>query len=593
MGEIRTLIGDYLFAWRLAWQNCRKYITYYIVSTVVCSTAAFVFDVYFISYILRLLMNGEKWNNILAACMAGAAIVILRILAEAVSGQTEIAFLKINMEKISRKFYEHSLSYNLSDFFSPKFYDRYSYVLSNGPKNANQSVKMLANMLVAVVYTVFFIGEIFTLNNKLIVFIILLLAFKVIVELYMNKRIVDINDSNNLALQPYQRKKDYFRRLFFTREYACDLKNDELFRHVQSEYEGSVEQFKKQRIQNGKRQLTWHYWQITYSNLFQSMLVPLVLVCVLTATGIKDVSVYWEASALFIKLSELYFFRFISDLRALSKDVSKSRDFLEHETIQNDLAEEKCIDKPTIAVRNVSFSYDSNTDFALKDINLEIPYGQKIAIVGRNGSGKTTLLNLMLGLYEPTSGEITMGGRNIRDIDKEQYRKMIGLLCQNFNLYFASVRDNIRMGDDATDEEVLQAAEYAQCMEFIKEFQQGLDTMIGKSFDENAVELSGGQEQRIALARIFLSKAPVIYMDEPTASVDLMMEELINRSLMERLQDKTVVIITHRLDITRFVDKIYVMDNGEVIESGAFEELMNSESVFRDMYHFQNDRNAI
>ena len=146
------------------------------------------------------------------------------------------------------------------------------------------------------------------------------------------------------------------------------------------------------------------------------------------------------------------------------------------------------------------------------------------------------------------------------------------------------------MGDNSyTDDEVMEAAELAQCGEFLGSLENGIDTTIGKEIDETATELSGGQAQRIAMARILLSKAPVIFMDEPTAAIDPIFERAVTDNLMRKIDGKTTVIITHRLDITRYVDRIYVMENGAVIETGTFNELMGKKSVFSDMYRSQNE----
>lgn len=169
--------------------------------------------------------------------------------------------------------------------------------------------------------------------------------------------------------------------------------------------------------------------------------------------------------------------------------------------------------------------------------------------------------------------------------------QLISLLSQNFNIYFASIRDNVTMGKVGfSDDDVLEALTLAECDEFFNKFNDGLDTKIGRQYDVNAVELSGGKSQRIALARVFLSESPLVFLDEPTSAIDPIFETSILENLEKKLKGKTNVMITHRLIMTKLADRIYVMDNGRIIEEGSFDELMESKGMFYDMYNFQESR---
>ena len=188
----------------------------------------------------------------------------------------------------------------------------------------------------------------------------------------------------------------------------------------------------------------------------------------------------------------------------------------------------------------------------------------------------------------PETGEILVDGKNMSEYSQIGNRKVCGLLCQNFNLYSTTLKENITMGDDIyCEEDIMNAATLAQCDAFLNDIPLGLNSTIGRDIDNKAIELSRGQAQRIALARIFLSNAYLCLLDEPTAAIDNIVEKKIVNNLWIQMQGKTTIVITHRLDITRLVDRIIVMDNGTIVESGSFDDLMSRKSIFHDMYQYQ------
>lgn len=589
MKEIKSHFNNLIFAFSLALKNSKSRVIRYMFFSVLSNLAAFGFDVYFLAYVMSLLIDGASWNKVLAACLSGAALVIIRIASSEYASIMKMGFSRMNMEKTNRELYEKSLEHGLSEYHNSKFYDEYSFVLQNGASNVNHSVSIITEIITACIYLGIFVFEMFRHSVLIITLIIAMIAFNTVINYFSSKKLTNIRYDNNLALQPFIRRKDYFKRLFYLKSYAYDLKNDRLYNRLDEEYDHSVKEYENKLIGGYRKEIGWSGFQNLHSNLFLNIIAPILLITALRYEGINSVSMYWQVLALLIKLTDLYLFKAHADMMSLSKYISKFKEFIDKK-----ISAESCTSEATvssgISVRNLSFSYDSGSDFSLKNVNIDIPQGEKIAIVGRNGSGKTTFMNLLLGLYTPTEGEILINGENISHSSRVFTKNTLGLMCQNFNLYYVSLKDNIKMGDNSyTDAEVMEAAELAQCGEFLGSLENGIETTIGKEIYESATELSGGQAQRIAMARIFLSKAPVIFMDEPTAAIDPIFERAITDNLMKKTEGKTTVIITHRLDITRFVDKIYVMENGTVIETGTFDDLMGQKSVFSDMYRSQNE----
>ena len=237
-----------------------------------------------------------------------------------------------------------------------------------------------------------------------------------------------------------------------------------------------------------------------------------------------------------------------------------------------------------ISIRDVSFSYPGTTTNVLHNIHLDVEAGQTVALVGRSGAGKTTLTNLIARFYDPTSGSIGLDGRDLRDIELQSYRKLLGMVEQDVFLFDGTVRDNIAYARaKSTDEQVIAAAQAAAADEFIRGLPEGYQTIIG----ERGVKLSGGQRQRIAIARAILADPKILILDEATSNLDSESERLIQASLRDLLQGRTAFVIAHRLSTIREADKIVVIEDGRIVQTGTHDELMEQPGRYQEMVFLQ------
>ncbi|HDG1384196.1 TPA: SAV1866 family putative multidrug efflux ABC transporter [Staphylococcus aureus] len=238
-----------------------------------------------------------------------------------------------------------------------------------------------------------------------------------------------------------------------------------------------------------------------------------------------------------------------------------------------------------IDIDHVSFQYNDNEAPILKDINLSIEKGETVAFVGMSGGGKSTLINLIPRFYDVTSGQILIDGHNIKDFLTGSLRNQIGLVQQDIILFSDTVKENILLGrPTATDEEVVEAAKMANAHDFIMNLPQGYDTEVG----ERGVKLSGGQKQRLSIARIFLNNPPILILDEATSALDLESESIIQEALDVLSKDRTTLIVAHRLSTITHADKIVVIENGHIVETGTHRELIAKQGAYEHLYSIQN-----
>jgi ATP-binding cassette subfamily B protein len=242
-----------------------------------------------------------------------------------------------------------------------------------------------------------------------------------------------------------------------------------------------------------------------------------------------------------------------------------------------------------IEFKNVSFQYADRTEYALKNVNLMIKPGEKIALVGANGAGKTTLVKLLTRLYDPTEGQITIDGIDLREVDPKELQKRIGVIFQDFVKYFLPARENIGFGQiDQLDDEarIIDASKRSGAHETLSALPQGYDTMLGKWF-EKGNDLSGGEWQKVALGRAFMREAEVLVLDEPTASLDALNEYAIFQRFRELTDNKIALLISHRFSTVRMADRIIVLEHGEVTEMGTHQTLVDLGGMYAKLFNIQ------
>ena len=501
----------------------------------------------------------------------------------------KLKYLPIAQQALKNELYKKAKSVDLENYDNPVYYNEYCLVVSEADKAIERAERLLRmffeSITVLVCYGVFFLTQ--DVISVLFVFISFLL------------RTFFSNLSNKLRYElrlkeiPLERKRDYIRRLFYLKEYAKEIRlNKKVTENFHKQFDEVQEELysinKKIAAKKFILDFTAKY---LVSDFFLDIIYVLYLI--IRAT-IYHVISYSQVVVLYNSAANLR--RGLNTATELgpfavetSLYIEKIRRFLDcNSKITSNKKREIPTGPSVLECRNVYFGYDEKS-FILKNVNIIINPSEKIALVGYNGAGKTTLIKLILRLYDPTEGTILLDGYDIRDYDLEEYRNYIGVVFQDFQTYATSVEENVMMDISCTDEDdrVIEAVKSSGFYEKLKKFPNGLSTEITKEFEDSGTELSGGEEQKLAIARTIYKNGKMMLLDEPSSALDPIAEYELNRTMKDMSKNRNVIYISHRLSTTRHADRIYVMQEGQIVEEGTHDSLLLKNGIYSMMWDVQ------
>ena len=246
-----------------------------------------------------------------------------------------------------------------------------------------------------------------------------------------------------------------------------------------------------------------------------------------------------------------------------------------------------------LELKGVSFCYEGAEKPTLRHINMKILAGQKIALVGHNGAGKSTLVKLLMRLYDVTEGEILLDGINIKEYQAKGYRSLFGTIFQDFKVFAATVAENVLLKpvtNQMEKERVKEALQESGIYKKIQTFPNGMDSILTKEFDEDGILMSGGESQKLAIARVFAKDSSIAILDEPSSALDPISEYEVFENMMKACKGKTVIFVSHRLSSATLADRIYMMEDGEIIEEGNHQELIEKNGKYAEMFFKQAEK---
>lgn len=542
-----------------------------------------------VKYVIDNAGNVNGGRKIVFAIIAIAAILFL---SELLCWLFREFFWNVEKEKVnqglSTMLYNKAKELDLEAYDNPNFYNNFILAVEASSGNLNNMLNLIRQYMGEVVTLVTICSVILTIDPICLVIVLVTVA----VFTPISRKIGNLQLERRVENNKLHRRADYFARVFYLQDYAKEVRMNGIKPLLVKRYNEAADDVIDCQKKYVKKIDILYFIQETGVQIVGFMLVlPLYLgYCVLVSKTISSgdfVAAFngaWGIAASFSFLT-VYISRTFSEQ---SKVIYKVREFLGRENKLADGEYTAELSEPeTIELKNVSFTYPGNDKPTLKNINLTLNPYEKIALVGYNGAGKTTLTNLLLRFYDVTDGEILIGGRNIKDETIKSHRNRFSAVFQDFQLFAATLGENVALDTDYDEHEVKQALKHSG---FDKELPNGVHTEVLREFDDSGMMFSGGEAQKITVARAFYKNCPYVIMDEPSANLDPVAEYNLNKSMTEVAKNKTVIFISHRLSTTRHADRIYVMENGEIVENGTHDELMSQNGKYAYMFNLQAEK---
>lgn len=547
----------------------------------------------FVKVLFDMVESGKPFINITVAIVIYISINLLSSTLTRLYNILMEKRLKLNFHKnIQTDLYKKVSEVELECYDNPEFYSEYIFTASQVEERCYGVAENVAQLISIVFILPSFIAIVISLEINIILIFIIIIIFSSMFKSIKAK----INFKKAQEEVPINRKGDYVSRIFYLIDYAKEIRMSKVDEILHRVYNDSTDDRIKLNKKYGKKISSIDSIEDLISIIAQLVGVDLLLIYKLVVE--KSITV-GDYGALFVAMGGLrgQIDSLVScyvNFKAHSLYIEKFKIFMAYEP--------KIFEKPDaieikenfsgLSLDHVSFVYPGTDKYVLKNISLHIKPGEKIAIVGYNGAGKSTLMKLIMRLYDPTSGSINMNDTNIKNYSLQSYRDKFGVIFQDFQLYAASIAENVLADTfDETDKKRIEdSLEMSRLNGKLHTLPNGIHTQITKEFYKDGTNLSGGEAQKIAIARVFAKACDIAILDEPSAALDPISEYELNETIIEGVSEKAVIFISHRLSTTRNADKIYMFENGEIVEEGNHDELMSLRGKYANMFSLQAKR---
>ena len=615
---MKRVIENQLYLWKLCFKTCPGYMIYFLYDGFRYQGIIFLEHVLGIRYVLHCAEYHEPfWKALL---FIGIILIInaIQIIPDGffIHGWSYRCKPKL-YRALKEQMYAKAAEIDLSCYDDPKYYNDFVLAVAEAENSIDRFLTM-CNMIVQAL-TVLFTTGVFYLMTDAAGILFVLASF--ILRFFVSKAINKLNYDVRLVVNPLERKRNYVSRVFYLNDYAKELRlHPKVGEDLEEEFSEADDAIAAHQKKIGRKRSL-----LSFSNEYlvgDFLLDGLYITYLVFQAAVLHTIDYSNAVVLFNRTGSLR--RGMVNLADIfpkaqenSLYVDKIRAFLAYEpkikrdegvpvpatelTDENITSAHETIIPGSesennhasgIRLENVSFRYREDLDDTLKGITLNVSPGEKIAIVGYNGAGKTTLIKLLMRLYDPTGGEITYRGLDIREYAPDDYRRRIGVVFQDYQMYAASLGENVVMSlmNDDEEENVTDALIRAGFAKRLENLPKGLDTQVTAEFDKEGVNFSGGESQKIAISRAFYKDADILIMDEPSSALDPIAEYELNKAMETAAEGKTVFYISHRLSTTRDADRIILLEDGRIVEEGTHESLLALDGRYARMWQVQAGR---
>lgn len=547
----------------------------------------FVQEIWFLKSILQIIENRGSFKDF-------AFVVIMFALAGLLGKLLNNGFdyilgikYKVFYKNLNKKIFEKAVNVDMECYENPEFFDKYKRATEIITEDHyNNFVYFYATFFAGGLTGLFILGYVISIDPKML--IILLFALPLVaIEAVKGK--IEVKKDKEMTV--HKRSKAYVKRIIYLKEYAKDMRTSDVFDILHGRYEDAVENNQKLIKKYGKKiaplesmvgffgqalPVASAYGYATYRYAIKRNLLLADFSVIMTAmSNLRDVVNDLGNAFSYIKKEALYFGNLKEFLEYESKVVSGENEAEELETLE---------------FRNVTFTYPGTDKPTLRNVNLVFNKGETTAIVGQNGAGKTTFVKLLLRFYDPDSGEILYNGVNLKEYNLDSLRKRFASVFQDYKVFALSVAENILCREPKTKEDyeiVYNALKNSGADTFVNRLPEKENTVITREFDETGTGLSGGEQQKIAAARMFAKNFDLAILDEPSSALDPIAEYKMYESLIKATKTKTVIYISHRLSSAVLSDKIYVFGDGTIQEQGSHKALMELNGIYANMFALQ------
>ena len=589
--SFKTIVSNNLFALKIIWTASPVYLFIYLSSSIVYGTLEFLTGTYLLRRIVNDVSSGKPISDVLifTAILGVANLLINLALNWFWNVTSQRMHRKISMY-IQKMLFKKSAEVELACYENPEFYDKYVRAMDEAENRTLRVMWTLDNLIQR--FTTLFANSflLFLIDPVLILFGL----FPLVLGFF--RRLENINDHKfQLARKPVNRRVEYIRRTFYLGEYAKEMRVGGMYENMLRDFKETAKAYITLAKKFGVRSAIFGY--IQKIGLEVVTILGATLYSVWSAMVIGYENGGMQLGDCLVVLSSIGAISY-----CLNNLIQNLAEFGEHALFLQDVRyfldyEPKIVDGSDqvpdeggeITVNDLSFKYDGADHDTRKHISFTLKRGERIALVGSNGSGKTTLIKLLLRLYDPQDGEISLGGKNIKDFTLSSYRGAFSTVFQDFKMFSMSVKDNVllrpeREGDAELVENALKESGAA---ERVERMEKGLNTILTREFDDKGENLSVGEQQKLSLARIFADHTPFVILDEPSSALDPIAEYKMFENMMRATEGRSVIFISHRLSSAVLADRVLLMEGGTIAEAGTHKELMAKNGKYAEMFKRQ------
>lgn len=580
------ILRNTIYAIRPIWRIDRRYVIFSILYTFE-NIPRRLLNVLIIKYIVDAATEGKAFSTIL---LWGIAFLFMEISLTAIkhcfSHIYKVPHEELIRAELKRQMMKKSMSFDLKCFDDTEFYDAYTRAFSALDKVAFDVLNTLVKLLAAILSVLTLGGYIFIIDPVIILVSLLGSA----VSIFSNSLISKVSYSEKEKQVLPARKCAYAQDIFFSKKNAKDLRTERLSEVLMRMFDDSFRQ-RQDIIDDHEKKLaglkTLFNTPLDMSDMFMWLYIAYGIIHGTFKAGdfMSMSNAVWSLSQqlrnVFNAIPQL------QESALYTDDIIKFEDYIP--TVSSGEKEVTKSFSHTIQFEDVSFGYKKNAP-VLKKISFCVSSGQKLAIVGHNGAGKSTLIKLVLRLYDAETGCVTLDGIPYGNYDLEQLRAQFSVVFQDYQCYALSVAENILMRKPETQQEeqvVIETLKKVHLYDKVSSFKNGIYTILTKEFEKDGEELSGGEYQKMAIARALVKDSPIVIMDEPSSALDPLAERELDEVINSCFKNKLVIIISHKLSMTRNADAILLLEQGIVIEQGTHEQLMERKGKYAEMWKAQ------